>query len=342
MPQRFVVRYLQLVMREAAAGAPLGVVLHRLSAHHGAQRAGGGAGEDLLGLLRACCIIAEAAKVHSQRRPAQVLGAACRNAGPCQGLLCAPVRPFSREERLITASATSHVAFRLVRFERRSEIKTSRLRCALRCCSGALPPHHRHNQAAIIPARRRTFLAGWLNHVRTCSCHFFLKWLLGTALLCPTIFLGSVCALQRQRQRGNAQGWRIDLRHPVPSAGASIVEHCHPAAMRTAFACRSRATAGQLSAGPDRRRMREEGHWRGCVAWRWHGSHLCHTEQLPRSKKKRQGEAKTGSLLGRPGDGAHTPTKHLRQASVPNSCVKLLLVVRAQPAGVSLRSCFRP
>jgi len=37
------------------------------------------------------------------------------------------------------------------------------------------------------PFRLRSLRAGWLNQVRTCSCHFFLKCWLGTWLLCFTI-----------------------------------------------------------------------------------------------------------------------------------------------------------
>ena len=47
--------------------------------------------------------------------------------------------------------------------------------------------------AAVIrdaPLRRRSFLAGWLNHVFTRNCHFFLKCWLGMTLLCFTIAAG--------------------------------------------------------------------------------------------------------------------------------------------------------
>lgn len=40
------------------------------------------------------------------------------------------------------------------------------------------------HRASRVPSRLRTFRAGWLNHVLTINCHFFLKCWCGISLLC--------------------------------------------------------------------------------------------------------------------------------------------------------------
>lgn len=46
------------------------------------------------------------------------------------------------------------------------------------------------------PFLRLTLRAGWLNHVLTRNCHFFLKCWLGTTLLCFTIFVERLSCVQ--------------------------------------------------------------------------------------------------------------------------------------------------